>query len=335
MSAQDTILKPMTAPNLYQYFAVDPSENSTALGVQLAGRDARLAQQGLDESSQQRHEAMIAYSVLGDDTRRKLYDGALATGRQVTWAELDHLAAFSDWPPQYISWQDAQGAAVADTAQPTTAWPNAAQSQPGNIPSTYPHSAYEQDRRLSGAPSPFGRSFDPLVDPAANAPLPVFGYPTGVINYAEQALRPQASTRAWMALLDFFFVCVLTTMLTSPVKELLGDAESVFNTFIFGIVSVLYCIVPEVKWGGSPAKLIVGYEVRDAETHQRLTYKKSLKRNWFRAVNILPGVGPLIGFIGAAVAFSTVNPENGQRGSHDRRAGAEVVKRQRGGGGAA
>lgn len=327
----------MRAPNLYEYFGVSREENSTALGVLLAGRDAQLAMQGLAESESVRREAMIGYSVLGDDARRKLYDEALDSGRVVSWAQLEHLGTFEDWPQDYTGWtepdpepiQQPQGyAGYPQQAQGFAGYPQ--QPQPSaygqqyspHSPLQYPHSAYAQNR------SPYANPFDPLQDPRANASYPVLGHPTGVVNYAEQSQRPTASKRVGMAVLDAFFVQFLIGFVT--VSTGVGSSEflTALSALMALIVLIAYFVVPEAKWGGSPAKLLLGYEVRKVDTHERLTYSEAAKRNWFRLVNIVPGLGQMASFIGAISAISTVTPENGLRGAHDRFANAEVVKRQ-------
>ncbi|WP_363321505.1 RDD family protein [Corynebacterium stationis] len=68
--------------------------------------------------------------------------------------------------------------------------------------------------------------------------------------------------------------------------------------------------------------------MRDVDTHEKLSIEQSIKRQWFRSILIVPGLGQTIGFIGAVVTQFTINPANEQRGAHDRWANAEVVKKK-------
>ncbi|MDK4270701.1 hypothetical protein QPX13_01765 [Corynebacterium accolens] len=43
---------------------------------------------------------------------------------------------------------------------------------------------------------------------------------------------------------------------------------------------------------------------------------------------MIPGIGQLVGMLGAVVHATTINEENNLRGSHDDLANAEVVKRK-------
>lgn len=293
----------MHAPNLYQHFGVSPSENSTALGVLLAGQDAALSEKGLSMTSDVRKQTMIAYAVLSDDHRRELYDAALLAGRPVGWGQLEYLGNFDAWPEEYLGWTE---------PEPAT---GPAAAQQGR-----PYAVKEPQA------SPYNNPFDPLIDPRMNAVAPVFGRMTGGIDYAAQQHRPAMGTRFWVAFLDGIVAMFASAALVMLLG--LGKYET-FELVLWLAFMVVYFIVPEVMWGGSPMKLAAGYEVRDVETGERLDYTQSLKRNWFRLVQIIPGVGQMIGGIGAAVCLFSITPENGQRGLHDRAANAEVVKKQR------
>nr|WP_325168585.1 RDD family protein [Corynebacterium macginleyi] len=94
------------------------------------------------------------------------------------------------------------------------------------------------------------------------------------------------------------------------------------------ITMVVYVLGSEVWMGASPAKILAGYTVRDVDTKEKLSLSQSAKRQWWRLINIIPGIGHLVGMVAVVVLTTTINEENRRRGSHDELANAEVVKRR-------
>ena len=90
---------------------------------------------------------------------------------------------------------------------------------------------------------------------------------------------------------------------------------------------LLYTLGTECWLGASPAKLLMGYTVRDVDTKERLSLTQSAKRQWWRLVNIVPGPGTFASWVGAGVHTFTITEKNNRRGSHDEWANAEVVKK--------
>lgn len=316
----------MYAPNLYTHFGLDPQENSTALGVLLSARDARLSQQGYPTSADTRRETNIGYGILGNDEARALYDEALRAGRGVTWAQLQYLCDFGTWPQDYTGWTepdhdtDAQAASAPQPHQ---------HAQPG--PAQNPYGQYAQPDQP--AVNPYGSSLNfahtPGVGPNNIVPSPahpVWGQPTGVVDYGAVAQRAKPGTRWAMGIVDGFLATVVGGVVLSPLS-VFGDNGDAIAALLFFVVFSAYFILPEVLWGGSPIKLAAGYQVRDVDTHARLSPQQAMKRNWFRLVNIVPGLGQLVGFIGGLISVGTISPDNGMLGAHDRFAHAEVVKR--------
>lgn len=96
-----------------------------------------------------------------------------------------------------------------------------------------------------------------------------------------------------------------------------------------GLCAILYCVGFEVILGGTPVKKLMGYEVRDSTTGEKLSWVQSLKRQWWRAITIVPGLGSVVSFFAAIFYATSIKQENGLLGAHDKLANAEVVKKQR------
>lgn len=134
--------------------------------------------------------------------------------------------------------------------------------------------------------------------------------------------RPPAGTRLGMLLLDGLFVTAL-----SGAAAAIFIWSDVLVALVGVLVMLLYFIGFEIKTGATPAKHIFGYEVRDVKTGQKPSIEQSAKRQWWRFVGLIPGVGGLIAFIGMIVIGSSISPDKEYRGSHDRWAGTEVAKK--------
>jgi len=127
-----------------------------------------------------------------------------------------------------------------------------------------------------------------------------------------------------MAVVDFFLATAAASLLTAPLAVVFNSDVLVVVT---GLVMALYALGFEVLAGGSPAKLAMGYRVRDIETKQKLSVAQSAKRQWWRLINVVPGIGQVVGLIAGMVYLGTITPAKGMRGTHDEIANAEVVKK--------
>lgn len=134
--------------------------------------------------------------------------------------------------------------------------------------------------------------------------------------------RPPAGTRLGMLLLDGLFAAALTGVATA-----IFAWSDMLVALVGTLVMLLYFIGFEIKTGATPAKHIFGYEVRDVETGRKPSIEQSAKRQWWRFVALLPGIGTLVAFIGMIVIGSSISPEKEYRGAHDRWAGTEVAKK--------
>lgn len=146
------------------------------------------------------------------------------------------------------------------------------------------------------------------------------GYAPPVQTHSD---RPSAGLRLGMVLLDGLLVSAAAGM--ASVMFFWSEALVVL---ISALVMVLYVVGFETKTGATPAKHIFGYEVRDIETGAKPSIEQSAKRNWWRLVSLVPGLGGLISVIGMVAIGSSITPEKGNLGSHDRWAGTEVAPKR-------
>ena len=85
------------APNLYYFFNLDAKDDCAELGLLLIGKSASLEQAGFSEAS---NHLNIAYGILSDEQNRALYDATIQQ-RDLSWAELEHLANFGQFPAPF------------------------------------------------------------------------------------------------------------------------------------------------------------------------------------------------------------------------------------------
>ena len=288
------------APDLYEKWDLDRSGGADELSVLLEAKDIKLGQQGYNQDEPRRVQLRIAASILGSAKKRAEYDEALRTGLRPTWGELGTLSSVGQWSPaprpQPSFHDQPQGPAQA---------PGFAQPSPYASP-------YARD--------PFAQHASPqqqMVPSPAAAPAPVQHQPEK---------RPSQETRIGMGILDFFLAGGISGAVGAGVDEL-ADVEAL-SFVAFCIVMVVYVLGSEVWLGASPAKILAGYTVRDVDTKEKLSLSQSAKRQWWRLINVIPGIGQLVGMLGAVVHATTINEENNLRGSHDDLANAEVVKRK-------
>ena len=309
------------APNLYEYFGLNPQESSDVLGVTLSERIGQLEQTGLGANSPQQQQIQIAYGVLSNVSHRAIYDETIKV-RQVAWHELGHLANFGRFP-------------VQGQASPFQTNPQTPPAQGGVTPPTVGPGnqyAYYQDPQQSqfphaGAAPQGGAQTYAYGDSSSYG---TGGYPTSNVYGAagsgitQSGERPTAGTRAGMAIVD----CIIAAIVAGPVYALGGGTDNTFVAYMHSArVLVSYYIGFEVLLGATPAKFIFGYKVRDVTTGASLSWEQSFKRNWWRVVYIVPVVGWLISFISAIVVFTSIGPASQMQGSQDRLANAEVVRR--------
>ena len=310
------------APNLYEYFGLNPQESSDVLGVTLSERIGQLEQTGLGANSPQQQQIQIAYGVLSNVSHRAIYDETIKV-RQVAWHELGHLANFGRFP-------------VQGQASPFQTNPQTPPAQGGVTPPTVGPGnqyAYYQDPQQSqfphaGAAPQGGAQTYAYGDSSSYG---TGGYPTSNVYGAagsgitQSGERPTAGTRAGMAVVDLIIGGLLSGIVTLPVY--IASDNTTLGSLMGALLLVVYYVGCEVLLGSTPAKLIFGYKVQDATTGQPLSWEQSFKRNWWRLVSIVPWVGGLVSAISAIVVFTTINEASQMRGSHDRLANAEVVKR--------
>ncbi|MEJ6013528.1 RDD family protein [Corynebacterium sp. H127] len=244
----------------------------------------------------------MAYGILAHPEQRATYDQALESGRPLGDYELEHLANFGSWP-------------LLPPQQPAKPTP-----QPQPQPSQY--------ARPQPAPPTRPINPNPAVNPFASAnqyqqqqTVPVA--PHFAVPVAPMAPnRPSPSARVGMTLLDGLIALAIVGTITSS-----ASMDSFIGVLASALIILVYYLGFEVKFGATPAKLMLGYTVRDVNTGQKLSLEHAAKRNWWRLVAMVPGVGTVVSFIAACIYASTISESNGRQGAHDRIANAEVVKK--------
>ncbi len=209
--------------------------------------------------------------------------------------------------------------------------------------------ALEASRRLDWSDLEYLGNFgffpDPLLKPQAapQAPSNPYNYPThsletpapGVVGNpfdhastytaavpAMNVDRPSAGLRLGMLLIDSLAFSMVSGLL------LVGtDSENILSGLMVGLAGLAWFLGFEVLTGASPTKHLFGYEVRDSTTGKKLSWEQSAKRQWWRIAGVLPIIGWLVSVVGMIAIGTSIKPQNGFIGSHDRWAGAEVVRK--------
>ena len=301
------------APNLYEEWGLDRRDGAHELLVLLESKDLQLQQQGQEAEEPRRAQLRIAASVLGSARKRAEYDNACAAGLRPTWGDLGQLGAVGQWNPR--PQQPQQQVQFSQFGQAAGPGPQVKQEP-----------QFAQTASPYGSPysrNPFALQSNPFPPAAAaNAAVPA---PLVQQSVAEISQRAGQDARIGMAILDLFFFSLISGSFGGA---LLSGGVDELSTFIGGgIIMLLYVLGTECWLGASPAKLLMGYTVRDVDTKERLSLTQSAKRQWWRLVNIVPGPGTFASWLGAGVHACTISEKNNRRGSHDEWANAEVVKR--------
>ena len=295
-------------PDLYETYDLNRDDSCQELGILLAGKDARAEAVGIAAESQERRRLSTVYAVLSSPDKRRRYDNAANAGDSPTWKQLEYLSNFGSWPPPEASYYDAQQ--------------EKAQSNQVRNPAGTPARPY-----VEAGPGPAYNPYQPNMA-AANVPAQYQGQYMAPMPNSPR--RPSAGTRLAMHLLDVVFLNAIAIIPFGSIVSMTngGWLETVLPASFYTLAFILYFVLSDTFLGGTPAKLMCGYRVRDRETRQKLSLVQSLKRNWIRAVTIIPFIGYPVGFIGSVVSLMTISPRNRLTGAHDDLANAEVVKRQ-------
>lgn len=289
----------MNSPSLdlYLLFGLDRTSTTDELGLLILAKDASLQNTGVPAEDPRRRQLETAYAVLSDEAKRRSYDDSLGASLALGWRDLEHLGNFGTLPdsqvqpPPYQSQQTSpQGYPMYHQQPPTTA-PHAA-ANPFTNPSNYTAQV-------------------PSYQPYGMSPAPVSSQD-----------RPGAGLRLGMMLLDGIAAGVVSTVAASIV-----GFNDVLSWLVASVVGLAYFIGLESYTGASPVKHLFGYEVRDAKSGEKPTLEQSAKRQWWRIVALIPGLGTLVAFVGMIVIGSSIKPENNYIGVHDRWAGVEVVRK--------
>lgn len=281
------------APNLYELYGLNPADDCAALGLLLSAKEYEFAQQGYAPGEAKRKDLTTAYSILSQKKSRAEYDLALSKGLSLSWAQLEYLGNYGE-----LADPDLMPHLRAAPSQPSA--PTA--------PAPGPH--------------PFG-DMSRVFDASQPAQQPVI---YGARPIAETSTEPQRANRdqrmGW-AIADFFVVAIAMATLG------ISDGSTTISTLLAGVAFAAYSVGFEVTLGASPVKWLSGYEVVNATTGRKLTLQESAKRQWFRIITIVPGLGQLAAMVAAAIYAKTISAENNWMGTHDELVNAVVVKRKR------
>lgn len=236
-----------------------------------------------------------------DPQRRQLQTAFAVLGdasRRATYDNALDSALRLDWSD--LEYLGNFGSLPDVTLRPPAPQPQFQQSNPYDYPVYTP-----------GAPGT-GPASDPFSHASAYTAQPPAPY----------ADRPSAGLRLGMMLLDGLAFSMVSGLFIAAV-----DSDSLFASLLVGLAGIAWFLGFEVKTGASPVKHLFGYEVRDSTTGRRLSWEQSAKRQWWRIINAVPGIGWLISVVGMIAIGSSITPQSGFIGSHDRWAGAEVVRK--------
>lgn len=280
--------------SFYQEFCLDPNDDCTQLGIQLSAQEVRLQQMGHPETSPLMRRVRLAFGILAHEETRHIYDNSLRSQQNRSDYELEYLANFGSWP-LIVPPQQPQSSPMANpfASVPPVQTPQYPQGVPMN-------------------PNPF-------VAPNYQVPAQM---PAAPVFAAQQSARATASARMGLTLLDGVFALILVGSLVEVL-----DSSFLLGSLVGGLIVLAYYIAPEVLMGGTPAKLMFGYTVRDVNTGARLSWVQSAKRNWWRLAAIIPAAGPAVSFIASIAYAISLSGDSARMGGHDRIADAEVVKR--------
>lgn len=271
--------------NIYDLFSLDRSLPREAISVEIAGQDHQLESAGVAETDERRRRLVIAFGILSDDNRRRIYDEALIVGRELSWDDLESLAEFGELPET----------------------PSAAASTPDyGYPFAYPTSPTVEPPTAMPYVAPFAAS-------------PNLGAIEGVA-----VDRPTAGKRLLLFICDLIVAGITSSIIFGVFRV---DEYSFFGYLFGGIAMIAYFIGFEVWMGGTPAKQLAGYQIRDIATGQKPSIEQAAKRNWWRLVSLVPILGSLVSFVALIILGSSINAGSGYLGAHDRWAGLEVVKK--------
>lgn len=291
-------------PNLYEYYDLDRGDACSAMGILLADKDALLESQGCAATDPRRSELQLAFAVLSSPAKRGLYDRALAAGRAITRAELEYLANFGVWPDPAL-----QRGAVPP--------------QPPEQPQPRPQQPYKMPQ-----PSPYAQPYNPFQQRGYQAPVPAEVLKETADNLRAYsaylngpAERATAGQRVVMAMIDFSVVAMLSSLAV-------GLFAWTDNTAALSLLllSVLYVVGLESRFGATLGKKLLGYEVRNRKNGQKLSVVESAKRQWFKLVYFIPGPGTVASIVGAIWGWDSINKSNDFISVHDDIVDAEVVK---------
>lgn len=138
--------------------------------------------------------------------------------------------------------------------------------------------------------------------------------------------RASGGVRVRMAILDFVLASIVASLFGAATTPTSADGGTL-AAFVMAVVVVAYFVGFEVILGATPGKMLFGYTVRNATTHDKLTWGQSIQRNWWRVAGLVPAVGPLLSLLAGLYLVTTIGPNTQLQGKQDRMVNAEVAKK--------
>ncbi len=296
--------------NFYELLNVPRSSTCEQLSKVISDLDERMDSAGLDDHDPRRKNISLAYAVLCSEDKRRVYDSYLDSGRYLSVGQLESLGNFGQLPSDAPSNQSVgMGPARATAPGPVRA------TAPGPVPVAQPGPV------------------DPFAQPDYSSAQLAQMHNQQLERKMRAAQRANWGTRMLMHLMDLAVPTISVPIILLVLDELVSFVPGLHSDSTLGDLSILlagtlfaaYFVIGDMT-GGTLAKRMMGYRVRDVNTGKKLSLGQSLKRNWVRGLSVIPLVGWLATAAASLPLALTIKPSRGQVGTHDALAGAEVVK---------
>lgn len=131
--------------------------------------------------------------------------------------------------------------------------------------------------------------------------------------------------RFWARWLDGVLVNIVAFLMAVFVFE--DDYPFLVTGLFSGVLTFGYFVLFEVAQGATPAKKLLGLEVRGPDGVSKVTPGQSAMRNAFTLLAVVPYLGGLLAFVAYVVIAVTINGSRTKQGKHDELAGGTRVIR--------
>lgn len=319
--------------DFYRLLSLSPTLSSDQLGEAIADLDDRMEASGIDSKDPRRKNVSLAYAVLGDDAKRDIYDRHLQSGSYLSVRQLEYLGSFGKLPDA-VSLDRPIGPTAGAVAGTSTAAPVSVSYQEWKQPfNPAPRRRGAQVGFAVGQPMNPG-VIDPLEAPDYSSAQLVSAQNREMEEYRSISARANAAARGFGHTVDFLVSAGLATTGVFAVESLFivpgglqPDSSGMFALYsvLAGLIMTLYFVLGDA-FGGTLGKRMLGYKVRNIDTGKNLGLVKATKRNWFRALTMIPYFGWLATAVISMPVLLSISPKRKKIGTHDQLANAEVVK---------